>query len=607
MVKRLIAGALLIAGLLSPHSAFANACASAGTGDANASGSWSSCGGTVPGIGDTASIASTHTITFTANQTIGTSPAEGTAVITLSSSGKVIVNTGVTVTVRGGITVSTSNNTWTHNAGSGLLFDASNATSPTNQQYEFRISVGHNSPGKLIVNGTANSRVTFDSQAGGGNFWINDGDGPWLQGGLVDAQYLTLNNCGDSSHRCIRTSPSGSGNTFSCLFCRFITTGGIGGTYNMSTTSNYRLEDSHFTGTTQSEAVKLENASGYVSGTRTFLRNSFDKLVQFFTPAGFTIDGNYFGEGFESTDGTWVSFQNNLLRLTSSHNSVIVRGATGPLFNLAYYDSTTEVNPHFWQAGLYTATVSSLMCESGATAGGTHEGDCILIDVPGSAKTLTITKTIVLPDGAGLTSGTIFSALGNVNVTIEAYRNTAVAGNQACLSVGETYAGHSGMVTRGDSNICYNASGNTGSIMWDSGSNDTKSDLITSTNLDYNCYSHLGTNYSQLEFSSGSPGAHDVSADPNFTDATRDLGAWSGSLGGTATAAAALTNLALMNSATEVAGYTPTAATVWIPAGFVPRSASLDGAGLAGVDCGALDVVLASGTASRASLIGVGR
>ena len=585
--------------------AWALACASNAAGAWSTAATWTSCGGGSPGIGDTASI--THAVTVSGNTTVGTSPAEGNFVVTVSGSGTVAVNSG-TFTARGGVSLATSSNTWTQDAGTSFVFDASNATDPTNQQYEFRISTGHNSPARLNLNGSSGSRVSFSSNASGGNGWINDGDGPWLQGGLVTATYTDFTRCGDATNRCIRTSPSGAGNAVTIQNSRFDTTGGIGGTYNISTTSDISFTDNWFTATAQSETIKWENASGYTSGTRDFLRNAVDKVVQFYTPAGWTIEGNYFGGSIEATTGTWVNFQNNFLRFGAGTGTPFtLQGPTGPGYNYGFYDSTSNNNPHYWQVQS-ALTVDSLICESGYTGVGVQEGDCVQLGSSGSAITVDVTGVLVLPDAAGGTSGTIISALGSANFTVRAYRNTAVADDQYCVAVGETYAGHSGMFTRIDSNLCWNAAGTDGRIVGDSGVNDSVTDLVTSANANYNCYYNLNaTEYYNLEFSSGSPGANDVSANPSFVDSSRDLGSWAGSIGLSATNAAAISCLSLMNSASATAGCTPTAASAWVIAGFVPTSASLDGAGLAGVDCGAFDVVLATGNKGACLLTGVGK
>lgn len=599
-------GILLSFALFLSSDAWAAARTSSQNGNWNDTATWG--GSAAPGIGDTASIG--HQVTITANTTVGTSPAEGNMVVTVTTAGDVFVNSGIVFTVRGGVSLA-GNATWNQAAGSSFIFDASNASSPTSQQYELRIGTGHNEAAKLISTGTVGSRVVFDSQSGGGNGWINDGDGPWLSGAGIEAEYTDFKDIGDASNRAIRTSPSQSGDLFKCLFCRFIDSGGIGGTYNMNAQSNYRIEDSHFTGTLQTEAVKLENASGYTSGTRTFYRSSFDQPVQFYTPVGFDIQGNFFNESFESTDGQWVTFSNNFVRFGFGNTPALVRGSTTGR-NYGFHGDSTNSNPHYWQVGNYNGqVVEGLTCESAYITNGNSEGDCVQLSSPGGAVTVDVTKTLVIPDAFGGTSGTIFSALGNANITARVYRNTHVANttDEACVALGETYAGHTGMVTRLDSNLCVNlTAGTDGPIAWDSGGNDSVTDLVSAANGNRNCHYQLDSvRYVNLELSTGTLGANDVNANPSFVDSSRDLASWAGSIGLTASNAAAISCLSAMNSSTATAGCTPTAVNSWVAAGFVPTSASLDGAGLSGVDCGAFDVVLSTGLRGASLLMGVGK
>lgn len=596
----------LIASLFIALDAWAAACASNADGAWSTAATWTSCGGGSPGIGDTASI--THAVTVSGNTTVGTSPAGGNTVVTVSGGGSLTVNSSISLTVRGGMEF--SSNIFTLSAGSILEFDASNATTPLSQKYELRLGTGHNQTPQLIANGTSGSHVTIRSNSGGGNAWINDGTGPWLRGaGTLDLNYVDFLRMGDSSNRAIRTSPSNSGDSVKILNCTFDTTGGIGGTYNLNTDlGTFRIEDTNFTNTAATEAWRLENATSYTSGTRTVLRNVFDKHVLFYTPGGFTIEDNYFHEALASTDGQWTTFRHNFVRLTNSYNEVLLRGST--YRNFWYWDEPTQTNPHFTQAPLYTLTVDGDIFESDGTGAG--EGDCILGDVPGAARTLTVQNCIVLPNANGANSGTLVSLLGNANVTLAMNHNTGLVGTQGLLAVGETYTGHAGMVTSYKSNIAYDTSAR-GYHILDSGTNDSVSDLITSTNANYNnAYNLLaGSNlkgYNNLEFSSGSPGANDLAVNPNFVDSSRDFASWDSSLGGAGTDSNAITELRKRGLSGFNSNYTTQNLIAYVRAGFAPQNASLQNAGHDGVTIGAVEYQAAS-TAQKGGMIllGVGQ
>lgn len=586
--------------------AWAAACASNAAGPWSTAGTWTSCGGGSPGIGDTASI--THAVTVSGNTTVGTSPAGGNTVVTVSGAGSLTVNSGISLTVRGGMEFST--NIFTLEAGSILEFDASNATTPLSQKYELRLGTSHNQVPQLVANGTSGSHVTIRSNAGGGNAWINDGTGPWLRGaGTLNLNYVDFLRMGDSSNRAIRTSPSNSGDSVKILNCTFDTTGGIGGTYNMNADlGTFRIEDTNFTNTAATEVWRVENATTYASGTRTVLRNVFDKHVLFYTPGGFTIEDNYFHEALASTAGAWATFKHNFIRLTTSYNAVLIRGNT--YRNYWYWDAPAEANPKYAQAGLLTTTMDGDIYESDQTVAG--EGDCILGDVPSSAATLTIQNQIALPNAIGDNSCTLTSYSGNANLTVIVNHNTAMLGTQQMLTVGETYIGHTGMVSSFRSNLGWDTSAR-GYLMADSGTDDSVSNLVTSGNANYNnAYNNIaGSNlkgYHHLEFSAGSPGANDLAVNPNFVDSSRDFASWDASLGGAGTDSNAITELRKRGLSGFNSNYTTQNLIAYVRAGFAPQNASLQNAGHDGVTIGAVEYQAAS-TAQKGGMIllGVGK
>src|ERR1700690_3052515 len=83
----------LILFILRASSVWANSCVAMAIGNSNAAGTWTSCGGTFPGSGDTASIGSAFVVTIPAGITMvaGTSGATGTAAVTLSGTAQLII------------------------------------------------------------------------------------------------------------------------------------------------------------------------------------------------------------------------------------------------------------------------------------------------------------------------------------------------------------------------------------------------------------------------------------------------------------------------------------------------------------------------------------
>ena len=176
----------------------------------NGSGPWhvgaTWVGGVAPGIGDTATIANGHNVEVATGQNIsfGTSPAEGsTSVLVINSGGTLTINGRLNS--RGDITMSGSNSVRSiiMNGGSILEFDASNASSPSSQNYRLLWTSCY--PGTqppLQINGTALNRAQIRSNAGGGNAYFGpEGVTPTVNYyGIMDSSYCTFTRIGDASN-----------------------------------------------------------------------------------------------------------------------------------------------------------------------------------------------------------------------------------------------------------------------------------------------------------------------------------------------------------------------------------------------------------------------
>lgn len=126
-------------------------------------------------------------------------------------------------------------------------------------------------------------------------------------------------------------------------------------------------------------------------------------------------------------------------------------------------------------------------------------------------------------------------------------------------------------------------------------------DMVSSSNADYNCgYNNAtgtiydssgnagqeGNGYHNQWQSTGVPGAHDISLNPNFFDKNRNIATWDLSLGGDGTVASALAKIKARN-----AGYTAENALSFVRTGFRPQSQILKTAGEGGTYIGAVDVI----------------
>lgn len=566
-------------------------------------GAWSDSatwgGSAAPGIGDTATIG--HAVTVSGSVTVGTSPAEGNVVVTVNGTGgSLAIQDGATFVLRGDMAL--NNATLTIGAGCTFEFDASAASSPSSQNYAVRIGTGHNqASANVVINGTSGSRTTVRSNAGGGVGKFTDGTGPWLQGGCMTCTYTDFTNIGDSAERAMMPSLTSTGNTFSLSYCTLTSCGKIQGTYGGANDCNFILDYCTWVTTAATQIIRTNFNAAKTSGTRRVNGCVFDKLVEFYTPYSLLIQNSYFEATIETTDGPWdSSFANNFIKLASGNYNI-----GGDVTN-SYWYHTGSSNNHYINALGFgrNQTVDGIIFEGADSSG---DGDCIIVNSPASPCTLTVKNCLVLPNAGNECSGTIFSALGNSNQTISCNHNTTFSGSQGA-AVGETYAGHTGMVSSFRSNIFWddNASAR-GYKLFDSGSNDSVSNLVTAANANYNCGFGLlagsnGKGYNNLEFSAGSPGANDIDENPNFVDKTRDLASWSASRGGAATAAAAI---AAIKANTSLISDLVT----WVKAGFKVQNANLNNAGHDGVTIGAMDYQAAAASGSTAKnrlLLGVG-
>ena len=330
-------------------------------------------------------------------------------------------------------------------------------------------------------------------------------------------------------------------------------------------------------------AYNLHQYSSYTAGAgayvRTISNNVFDKHCTLYAPRNLTCTGNYFGASFvnSATDHTegMADFSGNFIRLDDSYYDCMPN-ATVVDSNYFFYNDSDATNPHLSEAAGYAANATQTVSNNVFEFDGSDAtGDCIMINDAGAAFTTTITNNLFLPNAAGECSGTPFSALGDANTTIVFNHNTCCVGTQGCV-VGETYGGHPGMLSSFKSNIFWSNVSGTGYKLYDSGSDDAVTDLVTSGNCNYNCGYNLDTTKgaksygaaasgADLEFSSGSPGANDQDVNPQFVAGTRDLASWDAALGGAGTVAGALSGLQA-----GTAGYTIAALLTWVKAGYSP-------------------------------------
>jgi hypothetical protein len=545
---------------------------SAAAGNWDVSTNWNPNG--VPTNGDTVTLTN-FDITANEDVTIGNSPAAGNTVVTINSGRTLTLAAGKVFTVRGDIDVATANIVMP--AGSTLEFDSSAAAAPATTYYQLHLGTGHNQGSKLTCNGTSGSHCTIRSVSGSGYGWINDGTGPWLGGGLIDATYTDFIRVGNSTNPAWRVSASGSYST-TLTNCTFNSAcGGISSTYSLGGDCTFKLDHVNHAGSVMSPALYLINSSAKTSGTRLIDSCYFAQMLQLFSVQDVTFTNNVLNDFIQMTagGGTWASFSDNFIRFTSaSGGGNIYYSLTN---NYCYYDGSGDTNVHFVNC-LGTATHDGNIFQFN---GADDQGDCYLLGAPGGAITVAITHNVILPNVSSLSTGTLFSALGNANVTFSATKNVYLTGTQGA-AVGETYTGHAGMLSSFKDNIAWDSTAGRGYKLYDSGVDDAVTDLVTSANANYNCGYNLlaGSNlkgYNHLEFTAGSPGANDVDVDPKFVNKNANLASYDAGAGGAGTDANALTELRKMGLSTFNSSYLPSKIVSYIKRAFLPTNKALKG------------------------------
>lgn len=629
----------LLAFLLTPLDLFALTCACNADGNWSAAGTWTACGGGVPGDGDIITIGSGCDVTMDGSRTIGTSPAEGgTKAIDIADGGTLTLSSG-TLTLRGPAEI--GNNTepacgFVMNAGTSLVFDASLAADPTNQQYAF--SVGDSSfdvSGCIKLNGTSGSQINISSNSSGGNGWFNDG-AALRQAFQIDADYVNFTRCGDATNPCMRiagaeipSSADGGGDDgldadnaglVRIKHSVFQDCGLVDIRRNVDDDAHVELQFNAFhSGEHATLDLDIDNAGENIDvGVRNVSNNAFEKGASFVGPDGFTIEDNVFQVAPTLTYaslGVWVSFDGNLHRKTSAGATNIYGHYTN---NYLLLDHATA-NPH--GISPYAQNLDSNITDNiGYYTGTDDAGDFVVLNSnPASAKTLQFKRNIVLPNADGEPSGTCITFGGGANVTAEIEHNTCTGHANANISgsaVGETYAGHAAMLSYFRCNLFPGTAGSTSYYkLFDSGTDNEVSGLVAAANcVDNGCEACAagdgasGTGYNNLEFASGTCGSGDVDQDPGPDGTSCQMGDWDAYNGGAGTVANALTEMLKMNDRAGFnTAYSIATLLTWTRSCMAPTNAAFDGACDAdGGDIGAVNYAAPAATTTVRMLMGVG-
>lgn len=341
------------------------------TGNWSAQSTWGGTG--PPGNGDTATVATGHTVTVDGATTVGSSPADRTTmVLTVSGTGKLVIASGVTLTVNG--------NAYFNSGSSGSI--ANSLEMNADSQYVIGSNAVTNGWviqggkfAKFYIRGTSGHNAVITAAASGfGALTLVDNS----NGCSWDAQYLTVSKMGNSSTigwRMDVTTANTSGGI--SIILDNVTVDSFGGQFFIFATSSTATQDQtiSITSCTFTNFASISNpVQVYFNGSRTgntmaIKRSLFDSTAGVLlssawggTVGGSWADANYLGAAISVTaSGSWPDkrlkvFSNNFVRVPttgfhvdcsqdSNYWLVDTDGANnGAIFAQAYGGSLTLTN-----------------------------------------------------------------------------------------------------------------------------------------------------------------------------------------------------------------------------------------------------------------------
>lgn len=546
-------------------------------GDCNDPTVWGNAvGGAVPGVGDTVSIGHAVAVPDGFAWAVGSSPITGgTAAIAVTAGSLTVGKTDgaaspASLRVLGPVSLAATL-VATFKAGASLAFDSTASADPPNTKYAWTI----NNQSRVVFAGTASARCSVSSVSGGGNGFFN---GSGSQTGQIQASYTDFLRCGDSSTNLTLATPGASPGGCTFLNCTFNSCGTVRYSDNGGD-KIFRFEGNVCTNTAGTTPLLIGSSTAITTGTRTVFESSFDKIVQFNGPLDFSAKSNYFGAGWSATGSSKFAQFDDIFGYTGANVNGNPNWTLSANAKRLYLYVEGGVNPHFIKpndaAG--NLTLDGAIFEYGGTSA---DGDDFNFGSPTATTTWTLVRAIKLPNAAGLSSGTLFSGLGNANCRIVCEHCTMHGGGGGDSSggrVGETFPSFTGQVPSMRGNLFWDTTPR-GFVFYDMSASPAV-DAVTAANCDYNGRFNAATGtctvngvatdvpgYRGLNVSGATPpGAHDTTADPKFVDPNRCLRTWDASLGGPGTAANALSRLAANPKLVPVL-------IAWIQAGFVPTN-----------------------------------
>jgi hypothetical protein len=585
---------------------------SAATGNWSAGATWD--GGSAPTSGNRAIVSSGHTVTVTASDEIGDSPADTTTWV-LDGAGTLTVNAGVTLTVNGNARLRTFNGGDSTTGGGALEFD----TTANDTAYVLQLGTANNqTTNRFTTRGTAGSRFEVRTVSGATAYAVID---CLLESGFFDCEDTTFRRLGDDTADGIDLQNQTSDYDHEFRRVTFTDCGRLDWGTSVAEDGGWVFEDVLFTSPPASATVGplrlLTSATKAAGTTRTMTRVVFDcDLGPIVEVLSNTISNCVFRNGFDGTQA-YTSITDSVIYFD---DGTIARSGS-PLYG-GMTDSYVCANSDHALGNAHmilpraTATVSGVVWDS-TMVGGEDTSDLLYTS---EDIDLTITNNVIVTDpvtnsGAGVlnpnnparflvrhntasVTGAGFIAVGDLNLDPDAvaeYKSNLV------WSTGGT-----GSPTGYHVNYVHNVADPAGAGF---------PDVLDGTDATHNARYGLLAGQDLKGYNTDctvAPGSNDVSLDasggPQFVDDTRNMGRWAITRGYSAEAFNTdASKRAAYGDAWDALVSDPTRATdlvEWVTLGFAPTNTDLEDAGHDGVTIGAVEYqAVATGNRRRRLLL----
>lgn len=468
--------------------------------------------------------------------------------------------------------------------------------------------------GGWALNGNATYGITVASLPSDGSKNSNFSGGSNGARNHIDASYVTFRRIGTSSvnafapHMDVRNKTH-TWNRVTLESCGEIA---IAGDANWTESLSYTGVVSTSTLTDGSTKYPLNVSFGAGTGTRTFTECVWDKTIKIIAPRGLSFVDSYFHNGWSGTAGTSTGATWDRCFIRQTFDSLIT--SFGITNSFRYWDNPAGSNPH-WDNLNGSATGTVTYTHTGNAYyynGNDAAGNVITCASSNTTMSIVASNNLVLPNGAGVSSGTFLTSNGAVG------NGFNITANHNTLDVRGTYGFEIGHLQPGADTT--NRYASVKSNLFIGGTTGYKcfdvdpvliTDLMTPGNTNYNGSYQIKTTSGTGGFTnegkgyaakwSATPGTNDIDGqDPQFVNSAVSLAAWDLSLGGagTNTAAAARVQSTPTLAATLVS---------YIKAGYAPSNSIYRNAGHDGVTIGAVEYQAAStGNPASLMMLGVG-